>query len=1049
MNHFEVRDPILNSAFEEPKAYWHISENAPAELREGRRPSLYFPPDPRPGETYAPGSLAIELKMVNLIRQRVADWRKEGYPGASRVTQELLLWWRRDGRKQSLFFAQIEAAETILFLQEARADFRQGIQIARDLRSGETDTLGGSGFLRYACKLATGSGKTTVMAMLSAWSILNKVADRTNKSYSDVVLAVCPNVTIRNRLSELDPELGEASLYRTRDLVPEHLMPQLCQGRVIITNWHIFEPKMSSPDGGRVVKTGKKVTKKETIALGQENTTARGKRYLTWDSLQEQLTQGLLEIIEGSEKHDKQGNLISVRIQRDIYVESDTSVVRRILGREVGQKSNILILNDEAHHAYRVRRNDSQEELELDEENLDEDEVEELKDYYREATVWVEGLDRINKQCGINFCVDLSATPYFLGRVGQDANRPFPWVVSDFGLVEAIESGLVKIPQLAVRDSTGKDMPGFFNIWRFVMDRLSGSEKGGKRVSPRPEAVLKHAAFPILQLAGLWEEEAKIWKIQGEARSPVFIIVCKNTKIAEVIYDWLAEDRPPAGIARSPIEGFKNKGGLINTIRVDSKVAAESGDEGSKSVRDRWMRLQLDTVGRLDWPRDRVGRPLMPADFIEVAQAIHQTNDPPLQPPGRDVRCIVSVGMLTEGWDCSTVTHIVGLRPFMSQLLCEQVVGRGLRRRSYQADDEGHFTEEVARVFGVPFEVIPFKETGVTPPVKKERHRIYAVDEKKKYEITFPRVVGYVQAISDDFKADWTHAAHTVLDPMQIPPETQMQGWTPNMEGRLSLSGIGKLETISLEPLRKNWRLQKLEFSLASELTKYLIEQRKCTMPAQSLFPRLLKITHNYFDSHVEAQHPFEKVDAFHSPFYGLIFERINSLITMTHDGHPVEVPVLEKHRPIGRTSEVDYWTTKEIYPVEKSHLNAVVADTKQLEQAAAYQLDRSEIVQSFVKNTVDSKGEKTSLGFSIPFLQSNQQREYYPDFIVHLNHGSNLNLILETKGFPDPDKEDKAKAAERWVQAVNQTGLYGRWSYAVITHPKEIPPLLKSLLQS
>ena len=655
MNHFEVRDPILNSPFEEPKAYWHISEGAPAELRVGRRPALYFPPDPRPGEM-APGTLAIELKTVNSIRSRVADWRRQGYPGVSRVTRELLDWWRRDGRKQRLFYAQIEAAETVLFMQESRADFRQGIQIARDLRPGETDTLGGGGFVRYGCKLATGSGKTTVMAMLAAWSILNKITDRTNRSYSEVVLVVCPNVTIRNRLEELDPELGEASLYRTRDLVPEHLMPQLCQGKVIVTNWHIFDPKMSSPDGGRVVKTGKKQIREETIHLGKENTTARQKRYLTWESLTEQVTQGLLDIIEGSEQYDKQGNLVSLRVRREFYVESDASVVRRVLGREVGQKSNILILNDEAHHAYRLRREPDQVEFDLEDEELDE-----IEDYYREATVWIEGLDRVNKLCGVNFCVDLSATPYFLGRVGQDANRPFPWVVSDFGLIEAIESGLVKIPQLAVRDSTGRDMPGFFNIWKYVMERLSPGERGGKRASPRPEAVLKYAALPILQLAGLWEKEVKSWKDQGEPRTPVFIIVCKNTKIAQVIYEWLADDRPPVGIARSPIEGFKNKNGQINTIRVDSKVASETYTDGRRSVRDRWMRLQLDTVGKLDWPRDRIGKPLYPTDFIEIAQAIYETDNPPLIPPGKDIRCIVSVGMLTEGWDCSTVTHIVGL----------------------------------------------------------------------------------------------------------------------------------------------------------------------------------------------------------------------------------------------------------------------------------------------------------------------------------------------------------------------------------------------------
>src|SRR5207253_10228041 len=140
-------------------------------------------------------------------------------------------------------------------------------------------------------------------------------------------------------------------------------------------------------------------------------------------------------------------------------------------GREVGGKQNILVLNDEAHHAYRIRHEepDADEAEEFGEE-------EEAEEFFKEATVWIDGLDRVHKQRGINFCVDLSATPYFLGRVGQDTNRPFPWVVSDFGLIDAIESGLVKIPQLAVRDPTGDDPPAYVNIWRWVLNKLSPAE---------------------------------------------------------------------------------------------------------------------------------------------------------------------------------------------------------------------------------------------------------------------------------------------------------------------------------------------------------------------------------------------------------------------------------------------------------------------------------------------------------------------------------------------------------------------------------------------
>ncbi len=216
-----------------------------------------------------------------------------------------------------------------------------------------------------------------------------------------------------------------------------------------------------------------------------------------------------------------------------------------MIGREVGGKQNILVLNDEAHHAYRIRREepDPEEEDEFGEQ-------EEADEFFQEATVWIDGLDKLQKQRGINFCVDLSATPYFLGRVGQETNKPFPWVVSDFGLIDAIESGLVKIPQLAVRDTTGDEIPGYLNIWQWILEKkLTPAERGGKRGSPKPEAILKYAHHPIAMLGGLWEKETAEWaKNEADPRPPVFILVCKNTRIAKAIYEWLAEDKAPTGI---------------------------------------------------------------------------------------------------------------------------------------------------------------------------------------------------------------------------------------------------------------------------------------------------------------------------------------------------------------------------------------------------------------------------------------------------------------------------------------------------------------------
>ncbi len=983
MASYEVPQPILNSPYDEPQAHWFIEEGKPCEKREGRRPSLYYYRPPRGATGADAGSevgTAIPMALVNLIRERVKTWREAGYPGVTRTTEELLNWWRRDGRQFPLFFAQREAAETIIFLREARADFRQGIDVPRDDPSDEKKAQGYLGFTRYACKMATGSGKTTVMGMLAAWSILNKVHNRSDARFSDVVFIVCPNITIRDRLQELDPKRGEASLYRTRDLVPPHLMSKLNEGFVVVANWHVLEPQQGNQVGGvgaAVVKRGE---------------------------------------------------------------ESDTALVARVLGREVGGKQNILVMNDEAHHCYRLKqeRPDAWDDMTAEER---EDWLEENK----EATVWIDGLDKIQKLRGINFCVDLSATPYYLNRTGNEANRPFPWVVSDFSLVDAIESGLVKIPQLAIRDTTGREIPAYFNIWRWIMEpgRLTSAERGGSKAQPKPEAVLKWVHTPIAQLAGLWRELFEEWQQRPEEHPtpPVFIIVCRNTRLAKVIYEWIADNNCPTGIPALGIEEFRNRDGQINAIRVDSKVVHETDTEGAKNDEHRWMRFTLDTVGKTRWPVDSQGRPIYPKDFVELATKLNR----PMHPPGRDVRCIVSVAMLTEGWDCTTVTHIIGLRPFMSQLLCEQVVGRGLRRTNYEVGENGLFTEEVAKVYGVPFEVIPFKTNpdGPRPPPPKRWH-IHAVSpQKDQLEIRFPRVEGYTYAIRNRVTADWDGLVPITLDPSDIPPEVEVKGLNVNNQGRLSLSGPGKADMVKLEAFRAQHRLQELEFELARALVKDCLAGGQCQVPAQALFAQLLAIVRRYLREFVRVYPPHDIKDIFLSPYYGWVIEKLVAAIRPdTAGGEAPEVPRYEANRPPGSTRDVDFWTSREVREVSNSHLNYVVMDTQRWEQSAAYYLDTHPNVAAFVKNS--------GLGFTIPYLYNGQVRDFIPDYLVRLhNNGRQLGtLILEVKGY-DQLAGEKQAAARRWCAAVNADGKFGRWEFRMIRNPAETAEAISSALKS
>ena len=436
------------------------------------------------------------------------------------------------------------------------------------------------------------------------------------------------------------------------------------------------------------------------------------------------------------------------------------------------------------------------------------------------------------------------------------------------------------------------------------------------------------------------------------------------------------------------------------------------------------MRLTLDTVGKTDWPRDGQGRPIYPEDFEALAKELER----PLHPPGRDVRCIVSVGMLTEGWDCNTVTHIVGLRPFMSQLLCEQVVGRGLRRSSYAVGEDGKLSEEVAKIFGVPFEIVPLKANppgdGPGPPPKV--WRIRAVPEMADLEIQFPRVEGYTQEIRHRVKVDWESIAPLRLDPLDIPPEVEMKVGLPSNTGRPSLVGPGHLEHVDLNPYRENRRQQQLVFQMARDLTRDYRQQPGCEVPAHLLFTQLATIVDRYLKEKVIPVEPARDIDVFLSPWYGWLVERLISAIQPDHtSGDQAEVPRYEGGRGPGSTAEVDFETRQEPYPVVKSHVNAVVPDTRKWEQSAAYSLDTHKQVRSFAKNA--------GLGFAIPYMHNGEQHEYLPDFIIRLNGGEARFLILETKGH-DPLAEVKSQAAQRWVDAVNAGGGSGSWQYRLVT---------------
>ena len=1003
-----VENPIINTPYSEPQFHWHIEVGKQPDKRPGRRPASYFFRVPERaargrGDKEQPALFDDSTKgqeylldNANLLRERVAEWRRRDYSGATRVTRELLALWRDPDRTQKLFYAQLEAVETVLFMVEGPNDLKQGIRVPMDEPGGEARKAGYKSFLRYALKMATGTGKTTVMGMLAAWSILNKVNDPQASDYSDTVLIICPNITIRDRLRELDPNQDELSLYRQRELVPAHRMPELRRGEVMITNWHHLERREMGDvngTGARVVKRGVPVVKTVTKTVDGRKVTA----------------------------------------QETKYFESDAAFLKRVLGNRKGRGAAILVMNDEAHHAY--RRGEEEPEFVVDDQTAETD--------AREATVWIEGLDRINKVLGgkgngIRMCVDLSATPFFIQGSGNEVGKPFPWVVSDFSLLEAIEAGLVKIPQLPTQDGATGSVPAYFNVWRWVQEQ--SAKEGQKALALTPATVMRYATAPITQLAQEWKSTHQAWHEQYAAGHratdvpPVFIVVCRDTSLAKALHGWLAEGDPQHGPAPAD---FLNAPGLEYTIRVDSKVGEEIASGGGKDEARR-LRFVLETIGKTRWPGNKV-----PEEYAALVakhnQKVLEGDEDGLTldanvPPGRDVRCIISVAMLSEGWDATTVTHVVGLRPFGSQLLCEQVVGRALRRTSYAVDEAtGLFREETAKVFGVPFELIPFKvEGGAAPLPSPPANHVFAVPGKAAFEIEFPLVDGYANPGITRIAIDWAQVPTKTLDTMEVPDGVLMQGLA-SVDGSLASYGPGKPELLTLAQWRAEMRPQRVAFTIAGAVAAQWRAEHGDSIPMHRLFPQLLAYVQQFMATKLVCKDNRTPQDLAINPYFqdvvGLLFD---ALTVVDESGESRERPIVAPG-PAGlrSTGHVSFHTGKPLQPVQRCHLNAGVFDS-QWEKAAAFTLDTHEKVRKWVRND--------RLGLVIPYRKSGVRHRYLPDFLVVTD--DDTRLVVEIKGQLG-DGDIKAAAALRWCKALNNDGRFGAWRYVMLRHPGDLAGVL------
>ena len=685
--------------------------------------------------------------------------------------------------------------------------------------------------------------------------------------------------------------------------------------------------------------------------------------------------------------------------------ETDTAFCRRVL-KELGNKKNILVINDEAHHAYRPAQRLSPEELA----QLSKEERERIEEEFKEATVWVSGLDKINAVRGVNFCVDFSATPFYIKGTGYDEGAPFPWIISDFSLVDAIESGIVKIPRIPVDDNTGALIPKYFRLWEYINRQLPPSERQTVRRRAKPESILREAEGALAILASEWKKTFEEFKKVGSPIPPVLIVVCDNTNLAKVVYEHIAKGHL--------LRELQNTEKHQVTIRIDTKLLkeAESEIEGvSKKEVAEYLRKTVDTVGKIEWEGEG-------------------------EPPGKNVRCVVSVSMLTEGWDAHNVTQILGLRAFTSQLLCEQVVGRGLRRLNYDDFSEPEYVD----VYGVPFEVIPVKKKPVGKhETQKISTLVKALPERKHLEITFPRVEGYVYDIKHKIKINLEDVPYLIIDPSNEPTEVIAKPAAGYRIGRPDRLGPGPEVLHDRNPFHHERRLQATVFEIAAEITRRLKNKNEEWSVRSILFPQVLNIVWEYLESRVIVSEdvPLEEVALL--KYKQRIIERLSEAIEPDIEaGEPPILPIIERFRPIGSTSEVLFRTVKPCIGTLKSHVSHVVLDAPKWEHNVAYQLEQIPEVVAYVKND--------HLGFSIPYEWEGVEHEYIPDYLIRLKkkNGKEIKVILEVKGFETEKDRQKEVAAKKWVRAVNHHGEFGRWAYIICKNPQKLKVELQKLVE-
>jgi type III restriction enzyme len=997
--------PILNSPYHHPSRHWELdADGQPTNhIIERRRTADFVTPVPKPkkrrqseahqltltfgeGFTEATGLQYKPTEFIHNIRQQVDQWRQLPNHEDWRVTPEtarLLQHWRsHDFQGIRPFFCQIEAVETAIWLSEVvpkvgkrGQDILDHIQSANEQANPE--------LLRVALKLATGAGKTMVMAMMIAWQTVNAVRHPTSRRFTRGFLVVTPGITIRDRLRVLYPNDPD-SYYASRELVPSDMLADLGRAKIVVTNYHAFKlrERLNISSGGRKLLQG------------------RGPELRT--------------------------------------LETDGQMLQRVMPDLMGMK-NILVINDEAHHCYRERP---------DNEDLDDLKGDDKKAAQKEneaARLWITGIETVKQKLGVQSLFDLSATPFFLRGSGYAEGTLFPWVVSDFSLMDAIECGIVKLPRVPVADNIpGGDMPKFRNLWENIRTKMpkKGRGKAGKTLDPLSLPAELQTALEALY--GHYDKTFTSWQQAGITVPPVFIVVCNNTSTSKLVYDFISGFHRPGedGQTETYHEGrlplfrnFDDYGSRLarpRTLLIDSQQL-ESGDALDKNFREmagdeieRFRREIVERSGNLADAQNISDQDLL----REVMNTVGKQGR-----LGEQVRCVVSVSMLTEGWDANTVTHVLGIRAFGTQLLCEQVVGRALRRQSYDLNEEGLFNVEYADVLGIPFDFTA-RPVIVKPQIPRETVAVHPVrPDRDHLEITFPRVEGYrVELPNEQLSAHFTADSILELNPYLV---------GPSITHNRGIIGEGvELTVAHLEDIRQSTIL----FHLARHLlyTKYRDPGQE---PKLHLFGQLKRIARQWLDGgYLRCTGGTTPAQLLYQEIADMACERIKAAITAATVGDRPIKTILDAYNPTGSSVHINFTTSKATRwqtDPRRCHINWVVCDSD-WEAEFCRVAERHPRVRAYVKNQ--------GLGLEIPYLYKGLPRQYMPDFIVQIDDGRPdwLNLVVEIKGLRGEDAKDKANTISTyWVPGVNQLQTFGRWAFTEFTAVFEIESEFNKLIDS